>query len=160
MLFGKNTNGDPKIHWGSSESKLTIGNYSTIGENVNIYLNGGSIITKDKKWIIPLSNCSCSVTIGNDIWIGSNVTIMPGITIGDGSVIANNSRIISDVKPYSFVYGNPARLIKYKFNRFQIKQLLKIKWWDWSDEKIDEYTPLLNGVNVNTFINAALYNNK
>jgi acetyltransferase-like isoleucine patch superfamily enzyme len=159
MLFGKNTNGDPKIHWGSSEAKLTIGNYCTIGENVNIYLNGGSIITKNNKWIIPLSKCSCSVTIGNDVWIGSNVTIMPGITIGDGSTIAKNSRVISDVKPYSFVYGNPAQIIKYKFNNFQIKQLLKIKWWEWTDEKIDEFTPLLNGVNVEAFINAALYSN-
>ena len=46
-MFGKNTTGDPIIHWGTKESKLIIGNYSTIGENVNIYLHGGSIITKD-----------------------------------------------------------------------------------------------------------------
>lgn len=154
MLFGKNTTGDPIIHWGSSQAKLVIGNYCTIGQNVHIYLNGGSIITKDKKWIIPLSKCSSSVAIGNDIWIGSNVTIMPGITIGDGSCIANNSRIVSDVKPYSFVYGDPARLIKYKFNKKQINQLLKIKWWNWDDAKIHDYTPLLEGDNVNAFIRA------
>ena len=154
MLFGKNTTGDPTIHWGSSQAKVVIGNYCTIGHNVNIYLNGGSIITKDKKWIIPLSKCSSSVTIGNDIWIGSNVSIMPGITIGDGACIANNSRIVSDVKPYSFVYGDPARLIKYKFNKKQINQLLKIKWWNWDDAKIHAYTPLLDGDNVNAFIRA------
>jgi virginiamycin A acetyltransferase len=152
MLFGKNTTGDPNIHWGPSEAKLVIGNYCTIGKNVNIYLNGGSIITKDKKWIIPLSKCSCSVIIGNDIWIGSNVTIMPGIIIGDGACIAENSRIVADVKPYSFVYGDPAYLIKYKFNKKQIKQLLKIKWWNWDDAKIQDYIPLLDGDNVDEFI--------
>jgi len=151
MMFGKNTTGDPIIHWGSKESKLTIGNYCIIGKNVNIYLNGGSIITKDKKWIIPLSSCSCSVHIGNDVWIGSNVTIMPGIRIGDGVNIASNSYIMEDIKPYSFVYGKPAQLIKYKFNKKQIRILLKIKWWDWTDDKISQFTPLLDG-DVDTFI--------
>lgn len=153
MIFGKNTKGDPIIHWGSSDAKLTIGSYCTIGENVTIYLNGGSIITKDKKWIIPLSNCSCSVIIGNDVWIGNNVTIMPGITIGDGANIANNTHIIADIKPYSFIYGNPAEVIKYKFNKKQIRILLKIKWWDWIDDKIQQYSPLLDG-DIDTFISA------
>jgi len=150
-MFGKNTTGDPIIHWGTKESTLNIGNYCTIGKNVNIYLNGGSIITKNNKWIIPLSSCSCSVTIGNDVWIGSNVTILPGITIGDGTNVANNSYIARDVKPYSFIYGNPAQIIKYKFNKKQIRVLLKIKWWNWADDKIDEYIPLLNG-DIDTFI--------
>jgi acetyltransferase-like isoleucine patch superfamily enzyme len=157
MIFGKNTKGDPIIQWGSNDAKLTIGSYCTIGENVMIYLNGGSIITKDNKWIIPLSNCSCSVIIGNDVWIGNNVTIMPGIKIGDGANIANNSRIVADIKPYSFICGNPGQVIKYKFNKFQIKHLLKIKWWDWPDEKIHKYTPLLDGDNVDAFIIAALH---
>ena len=150
-MFGKNTTGDPIIHWGTTKSTLNIGNYCTIGKNVNIYLSGGSIITKNNKWIIPLSSCSCSITIGNDVWIGSNVTIMPGITIGDGANIANNSYIACDVKPYSFIYGKPAQVIKYKFNKKQIRILLEIKWWDWCDEKIHEYTPLLDG-DIDTFI--------
>ena len=150
-MFGKNTIGDPIIHWGTSEAKLFIGNYSTINENVNIYLNGGSIITKDNKWIIPLSNCSCSVNIGNDVWIGSNVIIMPGIKIGDGVTIDNNTRVASDIKPYSFVSGNPMKFIKYKFNKKQIKILLKIKWWEWSDNKIHQFTPALNG-SIDKFI--------
>jgi virginiamycin A acetyltransferase len=155
-MFGKNTVGDPIIHWGTTDAKLSIGNYCTIGKNVNIYLHGGSIITKDNKWIIPLSNSSCSVHVGNDVWIGSNVTIMPGIKIGDGVNIANNSYIMSDIKAYSFVYGNPLRILKYKFNKKQIRILLKIKWWEWNDDKIHQFTPLLEG-DVNRFIKA-VYN--
>ena len=152
-MFGRNTTGDPIIHWGTRDSKLIIGNYCTIGENVNIYLNGGSIITKDNKWIIPLSSCSCSVSIGNDVWIGSNVTIMPGITIADGVNIADNSYIMSNIKPYSFICGNPAVIIKYKFNKKQIRILLKIKWWEWSDDKILQNTSLLDG-DIDSFINS------
>ena len=151
-MFGKNTTGDPIIHWGTKEANLNIGNYCTIGKNVNIYLSGGSIITKNNKWIIPLSSCSCSIKIGNDVWIGSNVSIMPGVTIGDGANIANNSYIACDVKPYSFIYGKPAQVIKYKFNKKQIRILLEIKWWDWGEDKIHEYIPLLDG-DIDTFIN-------
>ena len=151
-MFGKNTTGDPIIHWGTKEATLNIGNYCTIEKNVNIYLSGGSIITKNNKWIIPLSSCSCSIKIGNDVWIGSNVSIMPGVTIGDGANIANNSYIACDVKPYSFIYGKPAQVIKYKFNKKQIRILLKIKWWDWGEDKIHEYIPLLDG-DIDTFIN-------
>ena len=142
-MFGKHTYGDPIIHWGNPNSTLRVGNYCSIGENVHIYLNGGSIVTKDKKWRIPLSEGT--VTIGNDIWIGANVTIMPGITICDGSTIAPNTCISNDVKPYSFISGKCGNIISFKFNPKQIKFLLKIEWWYWTDEKIQEYTHLLNG---------------
>ena len=150
-MFGKHTYGDPIIHWGEPNSTFHVGNYCSIGENVQIYLNGGSIITKDNKWRIPLSNGT--VTIGNDIWIGANVTIMPGITIHDGSTIAGGTCILQDVKPYSFISGNIGNIVSFKFNKKQIKALLKIQWWNWSDEKIQKYTHLLNG-DVNTFIRA------
>tara|TARA_B110000037_G_scaffold137495_1_gene155679 strand:+ start:296 stop:532 length:237 start_codon:yes stop_codon:yes gene_type:complete len=62
---------------------------------------------------------------------------MSGVTIGNGSVIIKN------VEPYSIVGGNPAKLIKYRFNNEQIKQLLNIQWWNWDDEKINNNIHLL-----------------
>ena len=67
-----------------------------------------------------------------------NVTIMSGVRIGDGAVIACNSHVVKDVEPYSIVGGNPAKFIKYRFTQEQIKCLLKIQWWKWSPEKINE----------------------
>jgi virginiamycin A acetyltransferase len=81
---------------------------------------------------------------------------MSGIKIGDGAVIANNSHIVKDVEPYSIVGGNPAKLIRYRFTTEQIDKLLRIKWWDWEDEKINKFTPLLCNNNIDDFINKAL----
>jgi virginiamycin A acetyltransferase len=95
------------------------------------------------------------VTIGNDVWIGANVTVMSGINIGDGAVIANNSHVVKNVEPYSIVGGNPAKFIKYRFTPEQIEKLLEIKWWNWDDEKINKYAPLLCNENIDEFIKCA-----
>ena len=41
-----------------------------------------------------------------------------------------------DVQPYEIVAGVPARHLKWRFPIHIRNQLLEIKWWDWSDEKI------------------------
>lgn len=74
--------------------------------------------------------------IGNDVWIGANVYIKNGITIGDGSVVAAGAVVTKDVPPYAIVGGVPAKIIKYRFSEDIIQGLLAIKWWEWSDEKL------------------------
>lgn len=61
---------------------------------------------------------------------------MPGIKIGDGSIVSANSVVTKDVPPYHIVGGNPAKVIRKRFNDSLIEYLLEIKWWDWSREKI------------------------
>jgi len=74
--------------------------------------------------------------IGNDVWIGQYVTIMPGVKIGDGAIIAANSTVVKNVEPYSIVGGNPANMIKKRFDDGTIELLLKLQWWDWDEKKI------------------------
>jgi len=81
------------------------------------------------------------VTIGNDVWIGANVYIKNGISIGDGCVIAAGAAVVKDVPPYAIVGGVPAKLIRYRFTEDIIKGLLKIKWWNWSDDMLREKQP-------------------
>lgn len=76
------------------------------------------------------------ITIGNDVWIGAGSIIRKGITIGDGAVVGAGSVVSKDVPPYGIVAGNPARLIKYRFDEATIAEFLDLKWWDLPVEKI------------------------
>lgn len=81
--------------------------------------------------------------IGNDVWLGRESVIMPGVHIGDGAIVAAYSVVTKDVPAYAVVGGNPARLIKKRFDDELIDLLLKIKWWDFEPEKLLEFLPLL-----------------
>ena len=81
--------------------------------------------------------------IGNDVWIGQNVVILPGVHIGDGAIIGANSVVGSDVEPYTIVIGNPAKMLKKRFDDELIDLLLKFRWWDRSIEEIDSLIPTL-----------------
>lgn len=74
--------------------------------------------------------------IGNDVWIGISSMVMRGVTIGDGAVVAANSVVTRDVAPYTIVGGTPARYIKDRFPPDIVADLQRIRWWDWSDDKL------------------------
>jgi virginiamycin A acetyltransferase len=95
------------------------------------------------------------VIIENDVWITNNVTIKEGVKICSGSAIAMESIVTKDVLPYALVGGNPAKIIKYRFNEQQINSLLKIAWWNWPDSKIKRLVPLMLSEDVDSFIKAA-----
>lgn len=171
MSYGKHTYVGTKIKihsWGET-AKLVVGNFCSIADTVHIYLGGNHrtdwVTTYPfghvNKHIFNTFNgvghptTKGDVIIGNDVWIGDNVVIMSGVTIGDGAVIANNSHVIKDVQPYSIVGGNPAKFIKYRFTQDQIQKLLDIKWWNWDDETINNFTHLLCNNNIDEFINVA-----
>lgn len=68
--------------------------------------------------------------VGNDVLIGANAVILAGVNVGDGAVIGAGTVVIKDVPPYAIVAGNPAKIIKYRFDKETIEELLEIKWWD------------------------------
>ena len=85
----------------------------------------------------------CKVFIGNDVWVGrqcifKSITPDKPLVIGDGAVIASNSVVVKNVPPYAIVGGNPAKIIKYRFPPEIIEALLRIKWWDWSLDRIHD----------------------
>lgn len=82
--------------------------------------------------------------IGNDVWIGNNVIIKQGIVIGDGAIIGSGAIVTKDVEPYSIMGGVPARIIKKRFNDDMIRELLKIKWWDWETKKLEKRQLIMN----------------
>lgn len=92
---------------------------------------------------LPKVQTKGDINIGSDVWFGEGVTVMSGVTVGHGAVVATNSHVFKDVEPYSIVGGNPAKLIKYRFDKEIIDALLEMKWWDLPDEIINNILPLL-----------------
>ncbi len=82
-------------------------------------------------------------TIGNDVWIGEGAMIRAGLNIADGAVIGMGSVVTKDVGPYEIWAGNPARLIRKRFDDETINRLLATRWWDRSDEEIEKLAPYM-----------------
>jgi virginiamycin A acetyltransferase len=74
--------------------------------------------------------------IGNDVWIGTDAVILPGVTIEDGAIIGSRAIVGSDVPAYGVAVGNPARVVKRRFDDETVEKLLSIAWWNWPPEKI------------------------
>ena len=83
------------------------------------------------------------IIIGNDVWIGYEAVVLSGVTIGDGAVIGCRAVVTKDIPPYTIVGGVPAKPIRKRFDEETIKELQKIKWWDWPEEKIAGKIPAI-----------------
>lgn len=77
--------------------------------------------------------------VGNDVWFGHGATVLPGVRIGDGAIIAAGAVVTADVEPYTVVGGNPARLIRRRFDDADVDRLLRAAWWDWPVELVTEH---------------------
>ena len=88
--------------------------------------------------------------IGNDVWIGQNALILPGVHIGDGAIIGADSVVGSDVPAYTVVAGNPAKIIRKRFDGELIDLLEKFKWWDKEIDEINALIPILTNSNLET----------
>ncbi len=88
--------------------------------------------------------------IGNDVWIGNNVLVKGGVNIGDGAIIGMGSVVTKNVPSYEIWAGNPAKFIRKRFDNDISNHLLRLKWWDWDDDKIEFYSSSFN--NINEFI--------
>lgn len=144
-------------HYDFIGDKLIIGKFCQIAAGVEFVMNGANhqmnaVSTFPfytlEGWNMKAPAASDmpfkgDTVIGNDVWIGQNATILPGVHIGDGAIIGANSVVASDVEPYSIVVGNPAKLIRYRFDGELTSLLLKFKWWDKPVEEINALIPVL-----------------
>ncbi len=164
--IGRNTYGKPRIYsWGEGGT-FKIGAFCSIASGVKIYLGGEHRVD----WVTtyPFTafwaaahhikghpKTKGDVIIGNDVWIGADAVILSGVTIGDGAVIGANAVVAKGIPPYTIVAGNPARVIRKRFDEKTIHHLLKIRWWEWEDDRIKKYIPLLLDSNIEKFLRVA-----
>ena len=141
--------------------KLIIGKYCSIGSGAVFMMAGNQGHRMDWVSTFPFyfqanifkasKNAylkTGDTIIGDDVWIGSEAMIMAGVNIGSGAIVAARAVVTKDVPPYAIVGGNPSQIIKYRFDEKTISQLLKIKWWNWSEEEVKVAMPLICSANI------------
>jgi acetyltransferase-like isoleucine patch superfamily enzyme len=165
---GDHSYGRPKVRFPESGAKLAIGRYCSIADQVEILLGGnhrtdfvstypfGAMtgVWPEAAGLDGYHATGGDVVIGNDVWLGSGCMILSGVTIGDGAVVAARAVVTKDVEPYAIVGGNPARLIRHRFDAATRGRLLASRWWDLPREKVAALIPLLQGADVEALLSA------
>jgi acetyltransferase-like isoleucine patch superfamily enzyme len=164
--IGAYSYGFPKIRFPEAGRKLTIGRYSSIADKVEIFMGGNH--RSDWATTYPFSafrdrwpsapqdaavhTSRGDVVIGHDVWIGSGATILSGVTVGHGAVIAARAIVTRDVPPYTVVGGNPASVLRRRFDEATIAALLDIAWWDLPRAEIETLISDLQSPDVDRLI--------
>ncbi|KAA8672642.1 CatB-related O-acetyltransferase [Pantoea dispersa] len=121
------------------DSCVKIGSYCSIAANVTIGPDNHPLnwlsthpfqCVNTPRLDYMHGNDNTPTIIGNDVWIGRGALILKGVSVGHGAIIGGGAVVTKDVPPYAIVGGNPARIIKYRFNKDTIRELMELKWWD------------------------------
>lgn len=139
-------------------ANVSIGAFCSIGRGMRILLDASPML--DRITAFPFGEVFCEelggagvhvprqnggdVVIGNDVWIGANATVLAGVTIGNGAVIGPNATVASDVGAYEVWAGNPAQLVRKRFEDAVCEKLQELRWWDLPLPLIREMAPLLS----------------
>jgi len=138
---GRYTYGRPTFVRFRSSERAQIGAFCSIADNVTFILGGNHFSERVTTYPLNLvfetqplpwhESSKGRIVVGNDVWIGYGASILSGVTIGDGAVIGAGSVVTKNVEPYAIAAGNPARLIRRRFDAATIARLLALRWWDW-----------------------------
>lgn len=163
--IGQGTYGDLEIKF-KDGAEIEIGAYTSIAANVKVFLGGEhrtdwvttypfNVLTDSAKSIKGHPKSKGNVVIGNDVWIGTDAIILSGVNIADGAVIGAGAVVTQNIPPYAIVAGNPAQIIKYRFGKEIIEELLVIEWWSWPRKSIEKAIPDLLNSNIKGFLENA-----
>lgn len=164
--IGKKSYGSPQVlSWGEGAT-LRIGAFCSISDGVLIFLGGEhrtdwvttypfNSLWEAGKGIKGHPKTKGDVIIGNDVWIAAEAVIMSGVKIGDGAVIGARAVVTKDVPPYAIAAGNPAVVVRKRFDDEIIQRLLSVQWWEWEESRIEKALPLLLNTDVSAFLDAA-----
>ena len=108
-------------------------------------------LRSERKIITPTTTKGKTV-IGNAVVISSGAMVLSGVKIGDGAVVGAGAIVTKDVPPYAIVVGNPAKVVKYRFDEKTIKKLQEIRWWDFELVYLFSNFWDIQNMNVDEFI--------
>lgn len=142
-----------------SDNKLSIGNFVSIAQHVTFMLNAEHhtnyistypFKTKILKTVAQEAFSKGDTVVDDDVWIGYGSIIMSGVHIGQGAIVAAGSVVTKDVPPYTIVGGNPAKVIKRRFDDVLIEKLLNIDYGKLTKEDIERHISELDSVLVDS----------
>lgn len=163
--IGRGTYGDLSIQRRGDGAFLKIGNFCSIAAGVQIFLGGEhridwvttfpfSVLWDSARHLKGHPRSKGDVIIGHDVWIGTEALIMSGVTIETGAVVGARSVVTKNIPAYCIAAGNPARVVKKRFEANIISRLLETRWWDWEDAQIEKFLPLLLNNDIEKFLDA------
>lgn len=139
-----------------SKVKLVIGKFCAIAAETRFIMTGDHKLDAISTYPFPIFGhgwesafnvrdlpVKGDIIVGHDVWFGYDSLVMNGVTIGNGAIIAAGAVVVKDVPAYVIVAGNPAKVVKMRFDDKTVDRLQKIAWWDWSIEKINKHLKLL-----------------
>jgi len=164
--MGVGSYGIPIVHDFGDDANLSIGAYTSIADDVHIFLGGQHRsdwvssypfpeFVEQAREIRGFRTTRGSVTIGNDVWLASGCTILSGVNVGDGAVVAARAVVARDVPPYAIVAGNPARIVRWRFSEDIRRDLLATQWWTWPEEEVRKVVQFLCTEDASLLLNYA-----
>lgn len=127
----------------TKKNPIIIGSFCSIASNffaISYNLHDYTCLSTSTSFgpTISYEDTGSPIVIWNDVWIGNRVTVLPWVTVGHGAVIGAWSIVTKDIPPYAIVAGNPARILRYRFDEITIKELLHDEWWKQDMSIIEE----------------------
>lgn len=142
--------------------KLRIGRFCQIASGVKFIMNGGNHRTDlfttypfpvfGQGWEAAFDPATFpskgDLVVENDVWLGHDALLMPGVRVGNGAIVATRAVVTRDVPDYAIVAGNPAQVVRRRYDEATVARLLAVAWWHWDAAKITRHQQAICGLDI------------
>ena len=149
------------LRYGNGDPQASVGRYCSLN-SASYLLTGGNhrpdyVSSFDFHYLLGVGEEDYNLSkgpirVGNDVWSGFGSIVLSGVNVGDGAVIAAGAVVTRDVPPFAIVGGVPAKLIAYRFEEELREALLRIRWWDWPEERVRAHVEQLQSPEIAAFV--------
>jgi virginiamycin A acetyltransferase len=149
--------------------RLVIGRYGAIARGVRFLMNGANhrlsgfstypfnLFADEWARVTPLPEelpLKGDTVVGHDVWLGYEALVLPCVRIGHGAIVGARAVVGSDVPPFAIVGGNPARVLRMRYDDATIARLLAVAWWDWDAARVTRHLEKIVGSDLDALESA------